>query len=351
MALLDVRIILGIGLAYCIQSENYTILIGTAAFMLVFLVHLISNQENMLYVPDPWGNMKTPDENPKGFKNPKELNMEYEEVFVETADGLKIHGWWIPAKKQATGTLLFCHANAGNMGLRNQNYHFLTETCNLNVLAFDYRGFGKSEGKPSEEGLILDGLSMLNYLKEEKKVSQAWIFGRSLGGAVATALAHSVQSFSEDNQKKYPNIHGLILENTFTSIPELALKIFSFLAFLPQYFLDRFMRLKWKTIERLPELDPKVKVLFLVGEKDELVPASQSRALKDAAGSRGRLKGFAEGMHNDTYMKGGAEYWKTINSFIADTKTLTSDTKSFAVIHADGEVVGEEKSEETKKGD
>lgn len=92
--------------------------------------------------------MLKPEDNPVGFRSPAEFRMKHDDVFFKAADGVQIHAWWIPGVGPEKGrtTLLFCHANAGNIGMRLPNFVELANKCNCNVLAFDYRGFGKSEG-------------------------------------------------------------------------------------------------------------------------------------------------------------------------------------------------------------
>merc|ERR1712217_272112 len=137
-----------------------------------------------------------------------------------------------------------------------------------------------------------------------------FIFGRSLGGAVAIALAKALQQCSE------PRPCGVILENTFTSISHLVDTLFPIIAF--KSLKDRFLRLRWESVERIKDIE--VPFLFLTGERDEMIPPSHSQALHSNAKKSPlrRIELFPEGTHNDTWEKGGERYWDIWSSFISE---------------------------------
>ena len=183
-------------------------------------------QDNMLYYPNPPGLPKTVDENPQGFNSPQQWNKDgssnlqskvgsdpipFEDTFVTTDDGAKVHLWLMLHDNSANvPTLIYFHGNAGNMGFRLKNAAMMYAACGINVLMVDYRGYGSSTGSPSEKGLNLDAEAVLNFAKSHPKLKNSLMvpFGRSLGGAVALQLARA-----------RPNdIAGVILENTFLSI-------------------------------------------------------------------------------------------------------------------------------------
>ncbi|CAD7940048.1 unnamed protein product [Amoebophrya sp. A120] len=305
---------------------------------LLLICQLIWKQEEMLYVPEPMPGMLKPEDNPAGFRSPAEFKLPYEDVFFKSADSLTLHAWWIPGagtsassstggagvsirnrtKAPANCSILFCHANAGNIGMRLPNFVDLAKRCNANVFAFDYRGFGKSEGKPSEQGLILDGLASLYEMKSKYGIEETFIFGRSLGGAVAVSLVKAIEDFTPEVRAKYPRIKGIMLENTFTSISDLADKLFPFLAYLKP-IKAFFLRINWDSMAQMKTFSKTTtKVLFLVGEKDELVPPEHSRKLCDACPCPTTFASFPEGMHNDTYHKGGLKYWEYVQGFLND---------------------------------
>ncbi|MCP4133380.1 MAG: alpha/beta hydrolase [bacterium] len=138
-------------------------------------------------------------------ETPAEINLSYETVFIRTKDKEKLHAWWIPVK-QSRGTVLFCHGNAGNISHRLESIQIF-HSLKLDVFIFDYRGYGKSTGEPSEEGTYLDAAAARDYLLSQKKIPHGKIivFGRSLGGAVATRFASQTTPVM------------LILESTFSS--------------------------------------------------------------------------------------------------------------------------------------
>jgi len=141
---------------------------------------------------------------------PKEAGLRFEEVTLETSDGVKIVGWWVPAEN-ARATVIFCHGNAGNISHRVETLTMLRK-LRVNTFIFDYRGYGRSAGTPSEKGTYRDAEAAWRYVTETRKVApeRVILHGRSLGGAVAANLA----------SRHTPR--ALILESTFTSITDLA---------------------------------------------------------------------------------------------------------------------------------
>lgn len=296
-----------------------SVLLVLAAFVF-FVVNLIMRQESMLYVPCVMPGMQTPSDNPEGMRSPADMGMKFEDVFLETGDGVRIHAWFMPAgneeETRSASTLLFCHANAGNIGLRLPNFQQLIERLHMNVLALDYRGFGRSEGTPSEEGLIEDALTSWRWLRQAAESgridgNRLFVFGRSLGGAVSIALASTLMQRGEG-----PAPQGLILENTFTSISAVVDAMFPLLAI--ESLKKRFLHLRWESIERVGSLE--VPMLFLVGEKDEMIPPAHSRALCAKAQKSRLLRNivFPEGQHNDTWEKGGDKYWEVFGEFLKE---------------------------------
>jgi len=315
-----------VGLALVLLLNTSWIMAGlvVVGVFVFFIVNLITRQESMLYVPCVMPGMQTPSDNPEGMRSPADKDLAFEDVFLETTDGLRIHGWFLPAGDEkvtrTAATVLFCHANAGNIGLRIPNFAKLISTLQVNVLALDYRGFGCSEGVPSEEGLIEDALTAWRWLRKaaaEDRIDgdRLFVFGRSLGGAVSIALASALQQRGEG-----PAPRGLILENTFTSISAVVDALFPLLAF--DSLKKRFLRLRWESIERVRDIE--VPMLFLTGQKDEMIPPDHSKALH-ARADKSKLRRnifFAEGSHNDTWEKGGDEYWEVQEAFLKDCLAL-----------------------------
>eukprot|EP00927_Polykrikos_kofoidii_P050564 TRINITY_DN44458_c0_g1_i1.p1 TRINITY_DN44458_c0_g1~~TRINITY_DN44458_c0_g1_i1.p1 ORF type:complete len:330 (+),score=46.24 TRINITY_DN44458_c0_g1_i1:87-1076(+) len=296
----------------------------------LFAANLIMSQESMLYVPCVRPGMQTPSDNPEGFQSPADRGLEYEDVNLRTADGVHIHAWFMPvcstdigdASFQSAPTVLFCHANAGNMGLRVPNFAQMVEKLKVNILAIDYRGYGKSQGSPSEDGLIEDALAAWRWLLAASDSGRIdgqniFLFGRSLGGAVAVALATVLQQQGEQLPR------GIILENTFVSVSAVVDALFPFIAF--ESLKARFLRLRWETVERIKTLE--VPLLFLVGEKDEMIPPWHSKKLQSSAHMSPLQRSviFPEGSHNDTWEKGGTKYWECQADFIDDCNQLRKE--------------------------
>ncbi len=217
---------------------------------------------------------------------PSAINLPYENVLLATSDNQTLAGWFIPAKDNHAGlTLLFFHGNAGNISHRLDSiaiFHGL----GLSVFIIDYRGFGGSTGSPSVKGTLLDAQAAWNWLLTHKGLSpgQIIIFGRSLGGGVAAALAAQVRP------------RGLILESTFTSLYAVAKDLYPWLPvglFLPE---------DYDTQGALENL--RVPLLVVHSPDDEVVSYSQGRSLYDNyQGSKQLLE--LRGPHNSGFMASG----------------------------------------------
>mmetsp|Transcript_44695 Transcript_44695/g.100366 ORF Transcript_44695/g.100366 Transcript_44695/m.100366 type:complete len:331 (+) Transcript_44695:87-1079(+) len=302
--------------------------VGVTVF---FIVNIITRQESMLYVPCVMPGVQKPGDNPQGLRSPADRGLTYEDVVMTTADGVRIHGWFITAGKDSATvpTVLFCHANAGNIGLRVPNYADIVEKLRCNVFALDYRGYGHSDGCPSEEGLIEDALSAWTWLRSAAAAgrldaSKVFVFGRSLGGAVAVALTRTLQQRGEEG----PLPCGVILENTFVSVSAVVDALFPIIAF--KSLKDRFLRLRWETVDRIRDIE--VPLLFLSGEKDEMIPPWHSKELHQRAVKSPLRQSavFPEGSHNDTWEKGGERYWEAQECFIKDCTARACPEKTAA---------------------
>ena len=158
-------------------------------FLALSLLMVYLMQNRMLYIPDaPNQAFRYPENNPKTYRNPGERNMAYEEVVVTTADKVKLAGWFIKQKNpQSHETVIYFHENAGNIGNRLYAIEALYFELEVNILIVGYRGYGHSEGSPSEAGLELDAEAIYQYALDHKEINnhKLFIIGKSLGGAVA----------------------------------------------------------------------------------------------------------------------------------------------------------------------
>ena len=252
--------------------------IGIVALLFFF-------QERLVYLPlRAWA------------ATPAEIGLSYEEVWFEAADGVKLSGWFVPAEP-ARGVILFFHGNGGNISHRLESLEMF-HRLGLSTFIIDYRGYGQSEGNPSEQGTYLDAEAAWRYLVEERQIPPAKIivFGESLGGAVAAWLAqtHSPQA--------------LILLSTFTSIPDMGAQTYPF---MPVRLLAR---IQYNTLARLPEIN--CPVLIIHGQEDEIVPYGHGQQLFEAAN---QPKEFLEikGSHNEGVIISAAQYEAGLATFAA----------------------------------
>ncbi len=231
--------------------------------------------------------------------SPGELGLPFEDLHFRAEDGPLLHAWLIPGKGNPV-SLLWFHGNAGNISHRLENILLLRERLPLNIFIFDYRGYGRSEGRPTEEGTYLDGRAALAALREREEVDPARVvfFGRSLGSAVAVELALHEPPL------------GLILEAPFTSIKELARR------FLPFPALASLVRTGYNSICKISKV--RAPLLIIHGEQDEVVPIEQGRRLFHEAPGTKRFYAVLGAGHNDCYIVGGEPYFREIENFIGE---------------------------------
>jgi fermentation-respiration switch protein FrsA (DUF1100 family) len=227
---------------------------------------------------------------------PKSIGLEYEPVKLRTEDGLTLDAWFIPAQKPR-GTVLFLHGNGGNISHRLATIKILYG-LRLSTFIFDYRGFGQSEGEPSETGTYRDAEAAWRYLTEHRGIAgnSIVLFGRSLGGAIAAHTASLHQA------------GALILESAFTSLPDIASDVYWF---LPARWLAR---MNYDTKGALKSVSSPLLVIHSV--EDELVPISHGRALFEAAR---KPKHFLKlrGGHVGGFRQSEMFYGKSIDEFLA----------------------------------
>jgi uncharacterized protein len=229
------------------------------------------------------------------IETPDRAGLDYRELWPQTDDGERLHGWWIEARTDSLGHLLLCHGNAGNIGDRVLHAALLTET-GFDVLLFDYRGYGRSSGSPSEDGTYRDARAALSCLLEQPGVDPSRILylGESLGGAVALDLA----------LERPPA--GLVLLSAFTGVRELGRLHYPLVpaALVP----DAYPALRWIHKLHAP-------LLVLHGDCDEIVPLSQGRALFEAASGPKRMHVFDGLGHNDLVPRARAELARVVASW------------------------------------
>ncbi|MDP2878762.1 MAG: alpha/beta hydrolase [Sulfuricella sp.] len=233
---------------------------------------LFALQSSMVYYPEIGREM---------VATPRQAGLDYEEVRLVTADGVALQGWFVPSA-QNRGTVLFLHGNAGNISHRLDSLLML-HRLGYSTLIIDYRGYGNSGGKPSEQGTYQDAEAAWRHLTETRKIPSDTIalFGESLGGAIAAWLAVRHKPAA------------LVIASGFTSVPDLAAK---FYPFLPVRWLSRF---DYDTRSYLRAVEAPVFIAH--SPEDEIIPYQHGRALYDAAKEP---KQFLElgGGHNEGFI-------------------------------------------------
>jgi fermentation-respiration switch protein FrsA (DUF1100 family) len=221
---------------------------------------------------------------------------EARDVAFTASDGTKLTGWYMP-HPQPQAVALFTCGNGGNMSYWRDYFRTLHQRCRVSLLGFDYRGYGRSDGSPSEAGVLDDARSARRWLADEAGLPEDRIvvIGRSIGGGVAIDLATD-------------GARALVVENTFTSLPEIAARLYPFLP-VRWAMRTRFDSLKKIAGYRGP--------LFIShGDADELVPFEMGKQLFDAAGSTmKRFHVVHNGEHNDPQPE---EYYEALSAFLAE---------------------------------
>jgi uncharacterized protein len=219
-------------------------------------------------------------------------------VTIDAADGERLHAWWVPARAPLLGHVLLCHGNAGNVGDRLAHVELLS-AAGFDVLAFDYRGYGRSTGRPSEHGLQLDARAACDALLGRHEIEPARVLylGESLGAAVALALALELPPA------------GLILQSAFTSVRDMARLHYPLIP--PAFVPDAYPSLRLITGLQAP-------LLVLHGARDAIVPVMHGEALLEAAPGRKRMNVFPGAGHNDLLACAGTEWARAIASWAGE---------------------------------
>lgn len=253
------------------------------------LLYVYAAQSQFLYFPNLPGR--------ELLSSPASIGLDYQTVQITTADQVVLDGWFVPSVS-SRGVILFFHGNAGNISHRLESLRIFNK-LGYSTLIIDYRGYGRSQGKPSEEGTYLDAEAAWRYLVNDRRFRERdiVIFGRSLGGAIAARLAG----------EKHPS--GLILESVFTSVPDMAAQIYPW---LPVRWLSRF---DYNVVEALR--NTACPVLIVHSPDDEIIPFSHGRKLFAAAPEP---KSFLEirGDHNQGFMASGQDYIRGLKRFLSN---------------------------------
>ena len=258
-----------------------------AAFYVLLVAVVYLMQGRMLYLANVPGRKLT--------ATPADIDLEYEDVTIETADGVRLHGWFVPGSSDRV--LLFFHGNAGNISHRLESIRqFLN--LGLSVFIIDYRGYGQSGGKTTEKGIYRDADAAWRYLTEEGGVAAGdiIIFGRSMGASAAAKLATKQQPLA------------LIVESSFTSVPDIAQEIYPW---LPARWLSHLRHATHDYVRNV-----RSPVLVIHSRDDEIVPFHHGKAIFAAAQDPKTLVTL-RGSHNDAYVRDEANYIKGLRAFLS----------------------------------
>lgn len=240
-------------------------------------------------------NLYLPARYPNGIWNPAQFGLDAEDVWFEAEDGVGLHGWWVPHRR-ALGTILYCHGNTGSIGHQVGVLSHLRR-LRMNVFAFDYRGYGRSSGEPSERGLFADVRGAYGVLtgRWDHDPASMVLFGHSLGGAVAIDCARDRA------------VAGLIVQSTFTGLRAASRAVY------PVPGISWITSNHYRNREKVGEIrTPK---LFVHGSADGTLPVSMAEELHAAAAEPKRLYIVPRAGHNDVHRRGGLRYLWTLGRF------------------------------------
>jgi len=219
----------------------------------------------------------------------------YEDVSFKAKDGVKLHGWFFPGSTRAHLTFLVFHGNGGNICHRLTFYDAWLD-LGVSLFTFDYRGYGQSEGTPSEAGTYLDGQAAYAWVRERGFGPENIILlGKSLGGGIASEIALREK------------IGGLILQNTFSSIPDVGSDLYPF---LPVRLMGT---IRYETVKKLPRIH--VPVLVMHSRGDDFIRFSHAER-NFVAANEPKMFWEIYGSHNGTVEADRARYLDGLRQFL-----------------------------------
>ncbi|MBI3839676.1 MAG: alpha/beta hydrolase [Planctomycetia bacterium] len=265
------------------------------ASYLVMLWMMMALEDSLIFFPSVY---------PEGFWQP--VGFQFEDAWFTASDGIHLHGWYVP-HPQPRAVVLFAHGNAGNISHRTEILELLANRLGVSVLIFDYRGYGRSEGRPSGAGILADARAARRWLAERAKMSEAEVvlMGESLGGAVLVDLA------AKDGAR------ALILENTFSSLPDVA-------AFhYPWVPVKLFMRTQLNSTKKIRDYHGPL--LQIHGDADTIIPLALAERLYDAANPPKQFVLIRGGDHNDPRTPA---FVQALDQFFAGLAVTPTESKS-----------------------
>ncbi|TVQ37566.1 MAG: alpha/beta hydrolase [Spirochaetaceae bacterium] len=239
-----------------------------------------------------------PVRHPHGNWAPEQFDLPVEDHWFETEDGVTLHGWYARAEQPVGTTLLWSQGNAGNLTYRMQNMRLLLD-YGIDVFIYDYRGYGRSQGNPTEVGIYADARAAYDYLARELQIAprEIVLFGRSLGSAVAVDLALQ------------RDVAGVILEAPLTNARDMSRRL------VPLLPVHRVISTQLDSLAKIPNIN--VPVLIIHGDRDNVVPIEQGKRLYAAAGQPRQFYTVEGAGHNDTFVVGGNAYFELLRDFVS----------------------------------
>lgn len=270
-----------------LKSHAMNVAVGIVVGLVLVAVLIRTFENRMIFFPPRY---------PEGFAPPEDYGLHPEEVWLRAADGIKLNAYFLSAPESAK-VLLWFHGNAENIGMGLEHLKALA-TLGVNILAVDYRGYGKSEGSADEAGVYRDGEAAYQYLLGSRRFDPAniFIYGHSLGGAVAVDVAsrHACG--------------GLIVESSFTSVRAMARRVYRLplLQYVPKSRFDSLAK-----IARV-----QAPVLIIHGTRDAVIPLEMGQKLYEAAHEPKTFFPIEGAGHDDPYVVGGEHYVERLRAFV-----------------------------------
>ena len=245
-----------------------------------------SLEQKILYFPE------------RSFRGtPDHVNLKFEDIFPIASDGVQLHGWHMPGTSNVVW--LIFHGNGGNIGVRLDQYNEINLRYDASIVAIDYRGYGRSDGTPSETGLYADARAAYDLAKTLHPDKKIVIFGRSIGGAVAAQLASTVQA------------QALVLEAAISSISAVVRERAPWSRFTP---IPLIIRSKFETTKHVA--NGKTPTLIFHGDSDQIVSVSSAHRIFEAAVEPKQLTIIPGGDHNGLDLVDSDLYHSVLAEFL-----------------------------------
>jgi len=266
-----------------------------SAFQIILLVYLglmaliYFKQSSLVFLP----------EFDRSFRaSPTDIGLPFAQLKLATTDGETLDGWLVPAdtKRETRGLVVFFHGNAGNIGHR-LDYLRMFHDLGLATLIIDYRGYGRSSGTPSEQGIYLDAAAVWRHATQDIgfPANRIVIFGESLGGGVAAQLA-------AENRPA-----GLVLASTFTSVPDMGAELYPLLP------IRLLARIRYDSLTRLAQIA--CPLLVIHSRNDDIIPFAHGQRLFEAARQPKQFLEIAGG-HNEGFVFGREDWIRQLDGFL-----------------------------------